>query len=203
MSVRSDVLLWAQRIVARKDAPPHQLLEIDADARIEVAQDAFHKIACVAHPDLHRNSLTEEELELVSTAYARVAAAYQDLRKQTMQTGRLPPLQADPPAPRPRALATGQLPPRAVGPQGAQRTQPIARPSTGPLAAGSSPAVLGLGAPAAMSSKALLYYRKAEICLRRGDLGQAVLQLKLAIACDPQSAFLRTALAEVEAEVGK
>jgi hypothetical protein len=152
VSVRSDVLLWAQRIVARRGAPPHQLLEIDAGAELEVAQDAFHKIARIAHPDLHRNSLTEDELELVTTAYARVAAAYQDLRNVTMQTGRMPP-----------------------------------RPLT----------------PAAMSPKALLYYRRAELCLRRGDLRDAVLQLKMAIASDPQSAFLRTALAEVEAEVGK
>ena len=54
-----------------------------------------------------------------------------------------------------------------------------------------------------MTPKALLCYRKTELCLRRGDLSGAVLQLKLAIACDPQSAFLRTALAEVEAEVRK
>ena len=40
-------------------------------------------------------------------------------------------------------------------------------------------------------------------CLRRGDLKDAVLQLKMAIAREPQSAFLRTALAEVETEVGK
>lgn len=202
MSVRSDVLLWAQRIVARKGAPPHQLLEIDAGARIEVAQDAFHKIACVAHPDLHRNSLTEEEIELVTTAYARVTAAYQDLRHLTLQTGPLPPLLADPPPPRSRSTSTGQLPPRAGGPQGIQRAQPVPRPPE-PIATGSSPEVLKPGAPGAMSSKALLYYRKAEICLRRGDLRQAVLQLKMAIACDPQSTFLRTALAEVEAEVGK
>jgi hypothetical protein len=205
VSVRSDVLLWAQRIVARKGAPPHQLLEIGADARIEVAQDAFHKIARVAHPDLHRNSLTEEEIELVAAAYARVAAAYQDLRHLTLQTGPLPPLLADPPPPRSRSTSTGQLPPRAAGPQGtqcAQRAEPVPRPPE-PIATGSSPEVLKPGAPGAMSSKALLYYRKAEICLRRGDLRQAVLQLKMAIACDPQSTFLRTALAEVEAEVGK
>jgi hypothetical protein len=55
----------------------------------------------------------------------------------------------------------------------------------------------------AMSSKALIYYRKAELCLRRGELTAAVLQLKMAIASDPQSPFLRTALAEVQAEVGK
>ncbi|HSK02786.1 MAG TPA: hypothetical protein VK932_16155, partial [Kofleriaceae bacterium] len=111
MSVRSDVLLWAQRIVARRGTPPHQLLEIDAGAGLEVAQDAFHKIARIAHPDLHRNSLTEDELELVTTAYARVAAAYQDLRNVTMQTGRMPPLRDDPPPPRPRMSSAGPVPP--------------------------------------------------------------------------------------------
>ncbi len=54
-----------------------------------------------------------------------------------------------------------------------------------------------------MSSKALLYYRKAELCLKRGDLRGAILQLKLACAADPTSSFLRTALAEVETEVRK
>src|SRR5262249_18829512 len=59
------------------------------------------------------------------------------------------------------------------------------------------------GVAGAMSSRALLYYRKAELALRRGDLKGAVLQLKMAIASDPHSAFLRTALAEVETELGK
>jgi hypothetical protein len=203
VSVRSDVLLWAQRVVARRGAPPHQLLEIDADAALEVAQDAFHKIARIAHPDLHRNSLDEDELELVTTAYARVAAAYQDLRNLTMQTGRMPPLREDPPPPRPRTSSAGSVPPR---------TRPVTQrpplpPTTAAGGTGTSAAVASdaprPGAPAAMSPKALLYYRKAELCLRRGDLRDAVLQLKMAIASDPQSAFLRTALAEVEAEVGK
>ena len=59
------------------------------------------------------------------------------------------------------------------------------------------------GVQAQMSSRALVYYRKAELSLKRGDLRGALLQLKLAIASDPQSAFLRTALAEVETEVLK
>ena len=54
-----------------------------------------------------------------------------------------------------------------------------------------------------MSSKALVYYRKAEMEPRRGDLKMAMLQLKLAIAADPQSALLRSALAEVQAELAK
>jgi len=185
MSVRSDVLLWAQRVIARKDAPPHQLLEIDARAGLRTAQDAFHKIARVAHPDLHRGSLTAEELELVAAAYARVAAAYQDLRDQTLETGRLPPLRPDPPPPRPRSPATGPI---------ARRQRP-----TSPAAGGGD----GGGGADALAPRALLHYRRAELCLRRGDLRDAALQLKMAIACDPQSSFLRTALAEVEAELRK
>jgi hypothetical protein len=187
--------------VAKKGAKPHQLLEITPEAGLEAAQDAFHKIARMAHPDLHRNSLTPEELELVTTAYARIAAAYQDLRTATMQTGRLPSLRSDPPPPRPltgtpRAGSppqTGPLPTRAAGSQPTHRL-----PTDSEGDAGKPGAAAG-----AMSSKALIYYRKAELCLRRGDLKGAVLQLKMAIACDPQSVFLRTALAEVEAEVGK
>lgn len=201
MSVRSDVLLWAQRVVARRGSRPHQLLEIEADAGLEAAQDAFHRIARMAHPDLHRNSLTPEELELVTTAYARVAAAYQDLRSARMQTGRMPPLRMDPPPPRPnagprRAGSSPQISLRAAAGttqrQPAEPAEPAERDAPGPAAAAG-----------AMSPRALLYYRKAELCLRRGDLKGAVLQLKMAIASDPQSAFLRTALAEVEAEVGR
>jgi hypothetical protein len=66
------------------------------------------------------------------------------------------------------------------------------------------PAASAPGKPeGAMSPKAVTYYRKAEIALRRGDLKGAILQLKLACATDPSSSFLRTALAEVETEVRK
>jgi hypothetical protein len=54
-----------------------------------------------------------------------------------------------------------------------------------------------------MSPRALVYYRKAELALKRGDLTGALLQLKMAIGADPASAFLRTALVEVESEVRK
>jgi hypothetical protein len=58
-------------------------------------------------------------------------------------------------------------------------------------------------ATGSMTAKALTYYRKAELCLRRGDIPGAVLQLKMAIATDPASPLLRSALAEVQAETGK
>ena len=186
MSARSDVLLWAQRIAARKGAPAHQVLEIAPDAGPEAAHAAFYNLARRAHPDLHRTTLNAEELEQVTTAYARAAAAYQELRGSKIPTARLKPLRE--PGSSPAVPITEVIPGSPLANKAVPVTEDLHRaPLAGP----------------AMSSKALVYYRKAELCLRRGDLPQAVLQLKMAIASDPQSSFLRSALAEVEAEVGK
>jgi hypothetical protein len=185
MSARTDVLLWAQRVVARKSALPYQVLEIAADAGLDVAQAAFHKIARMAHPDLHRTALAPDELELVTTAYARAAAAYQALRSQHQPTSRL------------RPIREGQASPAPVS------TTAVLPTSPSPNRAVSVPGDLPVNPAQAMTSRALLYYRKAELCLRRGEISGAVLQLKMAIASDPQSQFLRSALAEVEGEVGK
>jgi len=208
MSVRSEVLLWAQRVVARgTGTPAHVLLEIKIDSSVEDAQDAFHKIARTGHPDLHRASLTAEEIELVTTAYARVAGAYQEFRQKNMQTMRMRPLKDDPPPPRktPSSDRIAALRPQSKTPEG---MAPINRsgtlPGVGVPAAGSpSPSSSAPGAPGPMNSKALIYYRKAEMCLRQGDLKTAVLNMKMAIAGDPQSTFLRTALAEIESELAK
>jgi tetratricopeptide (TPR) repeat protein len=183
MSVRSDVLLWAQRVIARKSGPAHQVLEIAADAGLDAAQEAFHKIARLAHPDLHRAALTPEDLELVTTAYARAAAAYQEFRAKA-STARMRQIREPGSSP---AITTTTVIPTSAAPNKAVALpdEPAANPAQ------------------AMTSKALTHYRKAELSLRRGDLKQAVLYLKMAIASDPQSALLRTALAEVEAEVGK
>src|SRR3954469_24516404 len=93
MSARTDVLLWDQRVIARKAAPAYQILEVAAGTGLDAAQEAFHKIARIAHPDLHRTGLTPAELELVTTAYARAAAAYQEIRSQTIGSGRMRPIQ--------------------------------------------------------------------------------------------------------------
>lgn len=178
MSARTDVLLWAQRVVARKAAAPYMILEIAAGAGPDVAQEAFRKIARMAHPDLHRTVLSADELELVTTAYARAAAAYQEIRSQRVPTTRM---QVMPEAPE-------AVPEATPSPRGGGRA---------PASAGDVP----VNPAQAMTSKALLYYRKAELALRRGDLTGALLQLKMAIASDPQSQLLRSALAEVQAEV--
>ena len=182
MRARADVLLWAQRVIARQGATSHQILDIAPGSGPEVAQEAFHRIARMAHPDLHRRTLPPDELELVTTAYARAAAAYQELRG-LRSTTRLRPLRDDAPAP--------AVPTTVVIPTSPSANRAVAMPDE---LAGPVPR---------MASKALVHYRRAELALRRGDLTGAVLQLKMAIASDPQSAFLRSALAEVEAEVMK
>jgi len=191
MSARTDVLLWAQRVLARTTAPAYQILEVPAGCSMEVAQEAFHKLARLAHPDLHRTTLSPEELEVVTRAYSRAAGAYQELRVQKRTTTRMQPLQMPPSAP-----------PPSTTPPALSRTTVIPT-SPSPHKAVPLPDAMPINPVQAMSSKALIYYRKAELCLRRGELTAAVLQLKMAIASDPQSPFLRTALAEVQAEVGK
>lgn len=180
MSARSDVLLWANRIVNKGSVAPHHLLEIREGAGLDEAQAAFHKVAKMAHPDLHRASLNPEELEVVTSAYAKVAGAYQELRMMRMQTTKLPRTNLKPPT-----YAPVNKMPDAGMPSGDVKPGVPAGPAS------------------AMSSKAIVYYRKAEQALRRGDLRGAVLQIKMAIAADPMSGFLRSALSEVESEIAK
>jgi hypothetical protein len=202
--------MWAQRVIARRGQPAHVLMELPADATAEDAQGAFHKIARTSHPDLHRHGLTPEEIEMVTSAYAAVAGAYQELRTRTMPTTSMRRVV------RPDEAAASRGPSATTPPGGMPTTRssmhtppgasPIVRPgsTTTPPAAGAAGAPPpGTKAEGGMSSKALTYYRKAEISLRRGDLKGAILQLKLACATDPSSTFLRTALAEVETEVRK
>lgn len=164
---RIEALIWAKRINAiAKTASPHQLLDIPAGANAEAVQEGFHKIAQLAHPDLHRGGLNPEELETLTTAYAAVANAYQAIRSSS---GRA-----------------------AIRDQTASSV-PATPSGAAPLA----------NAANAMSSRAVLYYRKAELALKRGDLKGALMQLKMAVASDPRSVFLRTALAEVEMEMRK
>ena len=250
MSLRTDVLLWAQRVMARKNGPPHLLLEVPENATAEQIQEAFHKIARTSHPDLHRHGLNADELELVTSAYAACAGAYQQMRSATMRTQRLQQIKpaegggetraasAAAPSTTPRSpvatpptgvkIASGSnltqgsrhySPPTQQPASAPQQTQPLpragqpspptgtptTRPATPPPDSGPSTAPIAqtTNPEKVMSSKALLYYRKAETCLRRGDLKGAMLQLKLACAADPTSQFLRTALAEVEAELRK
>jgi hypothetical protein len=188
MSARTDVLLWARRVTARKTMPAHQVLELAVDASPQAAQEAFHKIARLAHPDLHRTTLAPDELELVTQAYSRAAAAYQEIRS-TRPTSPMQPLR------RPGSDPV-LVPPTQVIP-----TSPPAHKA---VSVSDDPLTRAPINPAhVMTAKALVHYRKAEMHLRRGEFPNAILQLKMAIASDPQSAFLRSALLKVEAELNK
>lgn len=255
MSARTDVLLWANRVLSRKaTAPAHEILEVKADATLDDLQAAFHKVAKLAHPDLHRG-LNPDELEKVTSAYSQVANAYQTLRAAKLRgaptspgsspaiavpipagpggatkapSGEIPRAKRpsdqtpavrlpggtlvraskptrSPPLDPARAKPPTQPPPQSYTPP--PHSHP--RPPTQPPPMGSSPTVVppegNAGAPLnaaqQMSSKALIYYRKAELALRQGNLQAATLNLKMAIAADPHSTFLRSALNEVEQEL--
>jgi hypothetical protein len=207
VSALSKVMLWAVRVNSyNKEAAAHQILEIRADATLDDAQKAFHEIARNAHPDLHRSTLSAEDLETVTAAYARAAGAYQDIRTARTSTARLKPFDKTPGGGIPR-MPFDKAPPtdKVPTPMGGLPRQPSEKVPT-PM--GGIPRIDPGGKPTGtganqMSSKALIYYRKAELSLRRGDLKGAVLQVKMAIAADPQSAFLRSALVEIEAEIAK
>jgi hypothetical protein len=180
-STSAEVLLWAQRVMAKKGGPAHTILEIQPSSSVDDAQAAFYKIARIAHPDLHRNHMTPEELALITSAYSTAAGAYQEFRSQAATAQRTKPRTTED-----LAAATAAPPPRSTGPT-----------STPPSGIPNAPV------DKQMNSRAIVYYRKAEIALRRGDFKGAILQIKMAIASDPASAFLRTALAEVETELRK
>jgi hypothetical protein len=185
----TDVLLWAQRVSSRTKPKPFELLEVKADCTLEQAQEAFHKIARLAHPDLHRTTLSADDLERVTAAYSRISAAYQTMRTQKMKNARLRKINPNESGKFADFNAEPPTPPPVVPPPPVAEEKFVARAVT--------------PATNQMSPKALVYYRKAEMSLRRGDLKTAVLNIKMAIAADPQSTFLRAALAEVEFETGR
>lgn len=190
---RLEVAIWARRICGARNAEPHAMLNIAKDATLDEAQQAFHELARVAHPDLHRSTASAEELELITTAFALVAAGYQTFRSRRPDTGKLPAL-ARPNTPSVRPHTPSVRPHTAS-------SQPLAKPAVQAVILPEKPGAVG-GA-SQMSPRAQGHYRKAEQALRRGEIAPAILHMKMAIAADPQSTFLRQAMKEVEAELGK
>ncbi|MDX2089387.1 MAG: hypothetical protein SFX73_16160 [Kofleriaceae bacterium] len=185
MNTKAEILAWAKNILAKgTGAAPHELLGLPPHAGPTAASDAFMQLARVAHPDLHRTVLTPTEFDQLVLAYSRVAGAYQELRMARPRGTTLAP---------PARTSSPTAPPMA-------RTGSTTAP---PLTLETPAAPPSASASASMNSKALVYFRKAELALNRGDLRGAILQLKMAIAADPQSTMLRPALAEVEAELKK
>ena len=183
MSARTDVLLWAQRIIARRRARrrtscsrsrPTPALDVGAGG---VPQDRAHGASRSASHDARRPT---------SSSWSRRAYAMRRERvpelphAATTATQRMPrSIQPPPPVPRrptPIAVAT---------PSGAPAPRPASRRRDD-------------------RARRSLYYRKAELCAaaRRSDAARCS-SSRWRSQRIPASTFLRTALAEVEAEVRK
>jgi hypothetical protein len=107
--------------------------------------------------------------------------------ESTASTPRPQSTTAAPPvtAPPARSNPPTAPPPVATSPPSERTSQPMPRQS-------------GDIEPAhAMNARALAFYRRAEGALKVGDASAAMLNIKMAIAADPRSTFLRAALAEL------
>lgn len=197
-------------------------LEIPPTASATAIQEAYHAIARSRHPDLFRQ-LDPKILDRLVRMYGRVTAAYADLKEPEkcaayLRELRGPRPQTVPPSsmhsgrfgvavPPQRSESSSQPPPHGT-PLGTGRTTPIptpppvGEPHAPPAAAAPTPSAprtkSGPIDPAAsMNARALAFYRRAEGAQRTGDKAAALLQIKMAIAADPKSTFLRAALAEL------
>jgi len=167
-------------------------LEIPPTASATAIQEAYHAIARTRHPDLYRQ-LDPVLLDRLVRMYGRITAAYADLKEPEKCAAYLRELRG----PRPQTAPPGNAPVMSR----AEISNPRAAPITTPPAA-SEPAARvdrdGALEPAhQMNARALAFYRRAEGAQRTGDKAAAVLQLKMAIAADPKSTFLRAALMEL------
>lgn len=198
----SSIMSWVLSIEAKLRLPPHELLGVASDASELDVQDAFHGLARVTHPDRYRHMLTEPQLDRLTRAYARVADAYAQMSGRSRRAVAPTTTAAGPGNTTAHRVAT---PPRGVptavagaaAGAGASRSPSASTPSTD---SGASPLA---EAAKSMNSKALVYFRRAENALSRGNLRDALMQLKLAVASDPKSQMLRRAITEVEVELKK
>lgn len=106
--------------------------------------------------------------------------------ESTTATPRPQSTTAAPPVGVPTARSNPPTSPPPVATSPSSEPQPVTRQPSGDI----EPAH-------AMNARALAFYRRAEGALRVGDTSAAMLNIKMAIAADPRSAFLRAALAEL------
>jgi len=108
-------------------------------------------------------------------------------------------------APPPRAAAAGSSTSLPAAARSETRPRPaLTRPPRAPTLKG-APSPPGPAAPLPgevnLSPRAAAFYRRAEVALAGGDIGGAVLNLRMAASADPTSAFLREALAAAQARL--
>jgi len=118
----------------------------------------------------------------------RISAAMAPMRSEISTRA---PGQTVPP---PRSTPPTMPPPITAPPSPPTPSVPAARPpGAAPDAARDKP----IDPAHAMNARALSFYRRAEGVLKTGDRAAAMLHLKMAIAADPKSTFLRAALTEL------
>jgi len=186
-------------------------LEIPPIASSMAIQEAYHQVARSRHPDLFRARVDHRTMDRLVRMYARVTAAYAELKDPEKCAAYMrelrgprpvtaPPTSRDEPPPMVKRSSSPSIPPIAAAPP-----PPVAaRPGPAPIAA-APPATATSARPDAgrdaepsrsMNARALTHYRRAEGFLKTGDRTSAVLELKMAILADPKSSFLRAALLE-------
>lgn len=197
-----ELVQWLNEVEPVADARgKFDWLEIPPTASSTAIQDAYHHIARTRHPDLFR-TLDPKTLDRLVRMYGRVTAAYADLKDPEKCAAYLRELRGPKPQSIPPPPRTGVPPPRPapITTPPAVASEQVPAPSKPASGSQPMPRVQRDGAidPAsAMNARALTFYRRAEGAQRTGDKAAALLQIKMAIAADPKSTFLRAALAEL------
>lgn len=200
-----ELVAWLNEIERTADQRgKFDWLEIPPTASATAIQEAYHAIARTRHPDLFRQ-LDPALMDRLVRMYGRITAAYADLKEPEKCAAYLRELRG----PRPQTAPPGNAPVMSRSEISNPRASPITTPPaanepdaapTPARATGSMPRVDRDGAlePAhQMNARALAFYRRAEGAQRTGDKAAALLQIKMAIAADPKSTFLRAALVEL------
>lgn len=188
MNKAIDVMTWVMRLEATPNAKPHEILGIAETAGADEVQLAFYNAAKRAHPDRFRTVLSPPQMDRLTRAYSRVTEAYGIL------TGRI---RRSAVAPAPANASTAKSRPGPAS--GSTTPAPAARRPATPT----TPAELNAQLAQQMNNKALPYFRRAEVAFANDDAKAAGLQLRLAIAADPTSAYLRRVLQELESAAKK
>lgn len=76
-----QLIAWLRQMGPKIDSlGPFELLDLSPTDDIERIRDAYHRIAASRHPDLFRGKLGAAESEQLMRMFARVTAAYAQLR---------------------------------------------------------------------------------------------------------------------------
>ena len=218
---RAQLIAWLDRTEPMVDQlTPFEMLEIPPTASGQHVQRAFHAVAATRHPDVWRNHLDATERERLMRVYGRVAAAYATLRNEESRARVLREVRERRPSQPPEATAvadaredvptrrSGRItvatdppnltpPPMRVEDLPGAPTAPGAAPPPGtPRPRTPSPSVM-------LNARALAFYRRAEAALRVNDIAGALLNLRMALAAEPTSQYLKDEIAAAQKKLKK